>query len=57
MADAVLERGDETAARKYLKKVLSFPETLGAVKPYLPDEVYDSRPKRVSDFCRKEGIR
>ena len=57
MADAAIERGDDAAARKYLKKALSFPETLGAGKPYLPDKVYDSWPKRVSDFCRKEGIR
>ena len=57
LADAALERGDDAVARKYLKKALSFPETLGAGKPYLPDKVYDSWPKRVSDFCRKEGIR
>lgn len=57
LADAALEKGDNDSARSYLKKALSFPETLGAGKPYRPDKVYDSWPKRVGDFCRREGIR
>ena len=56
LADRALERGDKAAAKAFVEKALSFPETLGAGKPYRPDKVIDSWPKRVRDFCGTEAL-
>ena len=57
LADAALAKGDEAAARKYVEKALSYPESIGAGRPYRIDHLLDSWPDRVRAFCAKEGIK
>lgn len=57
LADEALAAGDRVSARRYVEKALSFPETLGAGRPYRVDAVIDRWPRRVADFCRQGAVK
>jgi tetratricopeptide (TPR) repeat protein len=47
LAEAALERGDETAAREYVRKALLFPETLGSGRSFNWKRIAESWPENV----------
>lgn len=57
LAERALQNGDDKAARAYALKAIAYPETLGAGKPYRLNRLFDSWPKAVADFCRREGLK
>ena len=57
LADDALGRGDEAAAREFVAKAVSYPETLGAGRPYRIDGLIKSWPERVRAFCAREGVK
>ena len=52
LAERALKADDRLSARQFIKKALSFPETLGVGRQYRLDAVLDRWPRRVADFAR-----
>ena len=56
LADEALMKGDSKEAMKWILKAIKYPETLGTGRPYKLDNLFNSWPKRVKEFCIKERV-